>query len=106
MAFLWSKFGVMKELENMQFASDDADCIPIYYPDAVQWVLRVLAHNKELSPTLDLDEAGAAVIDYLRSTELSTIGLANTFDDYPSSSAMTKLGGSGIPWRAILNLRN
>lgn len=67
MAHLWTQFGTISEFENMQYANEEADCLPVYYPDAAQWVLRVLEYNNSLSSSaFNLDKVQEAVTDYLR----------------------------------------
>ena len=64
---LWGKFGKIKGFEDIQTPTDDS-CLPVYFPDAAQWILRVIAYNRGLHPSLfSLDEVEAAVRSHLQS---------------------------------------
>jgi len=63
---LWGKFGKIKGFEDIQTPTDDS-CLPVYFPDAAQWILRVIAYNRGLYPLLfSMDEVEAAVRSHLQ----------------------------------------
>jgi hypothetical protein len=69
MALLRTKFRTIREFEQMQHPNDEL-CLPVYFPDAAQWILRVIAYNRESYPsTFSLPNVQAAVQYCLQSLQ-------------------------------------
>jgi hypothetical protein len=69
---LWTEFRSIQELEDMQHSRDL--CFPVYFPDAVEWILQVVAYNRSFS----LHDIKAAVQSHLSTSSLAVSDLMSS----------------------------
>jgi hypothetical protein len=69
LALLRRNFRTIPEFEQIQHPIDE-HCLPVYFPDAAQWILRVITYNREIDPsTFSLPDMQTAVQYHLQSLQ-------------------------------------